>query len=93
MTSRRVDDIETLRALALVAAAMHHTFCDFDFIALWRFLNSCSFWLCTRTATVLVLLLGELNYRFVETPLRERGSAIARRYAEQSATARGTQTG
>ena len=55
--------------------------------------DSGSIWLFTLTAAVLILVLSELNYRFVETPLRERGSAIARRYAEQSATARGTQTG
>jgi peptidoglycan/LPS O-acetylase OafA/YrhL len=55
--------------------------------------ESSSFWFFTLTATVLILVLSELNYRFVETPLRERGSAIARRYAEQSATARRAQTG
>lgn len=31
----------------------------------------------TVLATVLVLLLSELNYRFVEVPLRRRGSRIA----------------
>lgn len=35
-------------------------------------------------AVTFIVLSSELNYRFVETPLRLRGSAIARRFAERS---------
>jgi peptidoglycan/LPS O-acetylase OafA/YrhL len=32
------------------------------------------------TSLVLILILAELNYRFIETPLRIRGAGIARRF-------------
>jgi peptidoglycan/LPS O-acetylase OafA/YrhL len=31
------------------------------------------------TSLVLLVVLSELNYRFIETPLRQRGAEIARR--------------
>lgn len=44
------------------------------------------------TATALILVLAELNYRFVETPLRRRGAEVATRFRnERLATAPGAQ--
>lgn len=36
-------------------------------------------WQLSISAAVLVALLSELNFRFVETPLRRKGAAIAKR--------------
>jgi peptidoglycan/LPS O-acetylase OafA/YrhL len=33
------------------------------------------------TAGTLIVVLAELNFRFIETPLRQRGAAVARAYA------------
>ncbi len=38
------------------------------------------------TATVLIVLLGELNYRFVEMPLRQRGKLVAERIQNETIT-------
>lgn len=35
------------------------------------------------TASLLIAVLSDLNYRFVETPLRKKGAAIARRLSEE----------
>jgi peptidoglycan/LPS O-acetylase OafA/YrhL len=43
------------------------------------------FWLFTFTAMGLILLLSECNYRFVEMPLRQHGTAISERYLARSA--------
>ncbi|MBD9413386.1 acyltransferase [Pseudomonas sp. PDM16] len=42
------------------------------------------------TAGLLILLLSELNYRLVETPLRRRGGRIAARFARQEQTGNDT---
>ena len=35
----------------------------------------------TTTAVVLLIVLSELNFRFIETPLRKHGVEVARRLA------------
>jgi peptidoglycan/LPS O-acetylase OafA/YrhL len=42
------------------------------------------------TAAILIGLLSELNYRFIELPLRLRGRKISRRFEERQTALRGT---
>lgn len=37
------------------------------------------------TATALIILLSELNYRLIETPMRQHGAAIAKRFSSAAA--------
>lgn len=41
------------------------------------------FWYFLATALALLIFLSELNFRFIETPLRKRGAEIARKMAEK----------
>lgn len=56
---------------------------------IWRWLapgqtvDETFFYPYVLTAGLLILLLSELNYRLVETPLRRRGARIAARFARQ----------
>jgi len=42
------------------------------------------------TAAILIVLLSELNYRFIELPLRLRGRKISKRFEDRHAAIRGT---
>lgn len=41
--------------------------------------DNSNFWLFTLTATFLILMLSELNYRFIESPLRKKGNGLSRK--------------
>src|SRR5690606_9139853 len=41
------------------------------------------FWHYLLTATILIIVSSELNYRFIEMPLRKRGARIAERFENQ----------
>lgn len=42
--------------------------------------NDSLFFYYLAAAAVLIIVLSELNYRFIETPFRQRGSALAKRF-------------
>src|SRR5699024_656093 len=41
-------------------------------------------WLLAALVTAVIFCLAELNFRIVETPLRQKGRRIAKRYMERS---------
>lgn len=47
-------------------------------------------WLLAVVAVALIFVLAELNFRFVETPLRRRGRRIAKRYLERGHAKQGS---
>jgi peptidoglycan/LPS O-acetylase OafA/YrhL len=50
-----------------------------------NFADGHHFWQLLLTGSALIAILSDLNYRFIEVPLRNKGAAIARRLREQPA--------
>jgi len=84
MSSKRIMDIELLRAVAVIYLIQFPVF--FLLRELWfRFSPLGSPdpashpWLALACALLLIGLLSELNYRWVEMPMRNRGARLVAR--------------